>query len=90
MTYIYLQIQANDEKTSIPHAPEEVIAEWHALAVAICGELQHVGLPRLREHSTASGERRAGACVSVAQQTVLQAVSPWLEIPVNRWLRTPP
>ncbi|MFD9488675.1 hypothetical protein ACFWBX_32880, partial [Streptomyces sp. NPDC059991] len=65
MTYIDPQVRANAEKNGIPHAPEEVIAERHALADAVCGELQHAGLPAYVEFSNAPSEGRAGARVSV-------------------------
>ncbi|MFC0844713.1 hypothetical protein ACFH04_13490 [Streptomyces noboritoensis] len=65
MTYIDPQVRANAERNGIPHAPEEVIAEWHTLAEAVCGELQHAGLPAYVEFSNAPSEGRAGARVSV-------------------------
>ncbi|GAA0598457.1 hypothetical protein GCM10010394_30030 [Streptomyces crystallinus] len=65
MTYIDPQLRANAEKNGILHAPEEVIAERHALAEAVCGQLQHAGLPAYVEFSSAPSESRAGARVSV-------------------------
>ncbi|MER5340534.1 hypothetical protein [Streptomyces mirabilis] len=65
MTYIDPQKRANAEKNGSPHAPEEVIAEWHALAKKVCRELQHAGLPADVQHPNTLADRQAGACVSV-------------------------
>ncbi|MBL1103889.1 hypothetical protein JK361_04585 [Streptomyces sp. 5-8] len=65
MTYIDTRTRANAAESGVPHAPEEVIAEWHALAETVCGELRHAGLPAYVVHPGAPADRRAGACVSV-------------------------
>ncbi|WP_159048016.1 hypothetical protein [Streptomyces sp. WM6378] len=46
-------------------APEKVIAERHALAEAVCRELQHAGFPSYVDHPNAPAERQSGACVSL-------------------------
>ncbi|MFJ3716277.1 hypothetical protein [Streptomyces sp. NPDC090057] len=65
MTYIDPQKRANAEKTGSPHAPEEVIAEWHALATSVCRALQHAGLPAHVQYPGTPVVREAGACVHV-------------------------
>ncbi|WP_327313112.1 hypothetical protein [Streptomyces sp. NBC_01235] len=65
MTYIDPQKRANAEENGIPHAPEEVIAEWHALAETVCRELQHAGLPAYVQHPNTLADRQVGARVSV-------------------------
>lgn len=64
MTYTDPQARANAEESGTPHAAEEVVAEWHALAGTLCRELQIAGLPAYVEHPKAPTDRKAGACVS--------------------------
>ncbi|MFF8948922.1 hypothetical protein ACF09I_09115 [Streptomyces sp. NPDC014940] len=65
MTYIDPRKRSNAEQSGSPHAPEEVIAEWHSLAKAVCRELQLAGLPAHVQHPGTPTTRQAGACVHV-------------------------
>lgn len=65
MTYIDPQKRANAEKNGSPHAPEEIIAEWYALAEAVCRELQHAGLPAYLQHPDTLADGQTGACIHV-------------------------
>ncbi|MFE1911587.1 hypothetical protein [Streptomyces anandii] len=65
MTYIDTEKRAHAEKNGTPHAAEEVIAEWHALADAVCRELLHAGLPAHVERPGAPACIQPGACVHV-------------------------
>ncbi|MGW1749947.1 hypothetical protein ACWCRD_30895 [Streptomyces sp. NPDC002092] len=65
MTYIDPQKRANAEKNGSPHAQEENIAEWYALAEVVCRELQHAGLPAYVQHPGSLADGQAGACVHV-------------------------
>ncbi|MFH9552874.1 hypothetical protein [Streptomyces sp. NPDC017435] len=65
MTYVDPQKRASAEEYGVPHAPEEVVAEWHALAEAVCRELQYAGLPAYVERPGTLAGRQAGARVSV-------------------------
>jgi hypothetical protein len=65
LTHIDHQTRANAEENDIPHTPEEVITEWHALAETVCQELQHAGLPAYVQHPATLADRQAGACVYV-------------------------
>ncbi|MFH9404624.1 hypothetical protein ACH4JS_33390 [Streptomyces sp. NPDC017638] len=65
MTYIDPQKRANAEKNGSPHAREEVIAEWHALAEKVCRELQRAGLPAYVQYPNTLADMQAGACVYV-------------------------
>ncbi|TXJ85961.1 hypothetical protein E2C11_04090 [Streptomyces lavendulae] len=65
MTYIDPQKRANAEDNGVPHASEDVLAEWHALAEAVCQELQRAGLPAYVQPPGTLADRQAGACVRV-------------------------
>jgi hypothetical protein len=65
LTHIDPQKRASAEENGSPHAQEEIIAEWHALAEAVCRELQHAGLPAYVQHPGTMAEGQVGACVEV-------------------------
>ncbi|GAA3132798.1 hypothetical protein [Streptomyces echinatus] len=65
MTYIDPQKRANAEQNGMPHAAEEVIAEWVALAESVCLELRRAGLPAHMSPLGAPASQQAGARVHV-------------------------
>ncbi|MFC9281490.1 hypothetical protein [Streptomyces collinus] len=65
MTYIDPQKRADAEANGSPHAPEEAITEWHALAKAVCRELLQAGLPAHVQHPGSMADGQVGACVGV-------------------------
>jgi hypothetical protein len=65
LTYVDPQKRAYAEESGCPHAQEEVIAEWHALAKAVCRELRHAGLPAYVQQPGTLADRQTGACVHI-------------------------
>jgi hypothetical protein len=65
LTYVDPHKRAYAEESGCPHAQEEVIAEWHALAEAVCRQLRHAGLPAYVQQPGTLADRQAGACVHV-------------------------